>query len=77
MNLTALPIQCHLWHDYGFSKRAALHAIVSLRMSMDNARGKGNKAFKRAAMIETNAWFDHHCRLTESDIDTLALTHEL
>jgi hypothetical protein len=66
--LTNISTQCHLWHDYGFSRKAALHAIVELRMSTANSRGKGNKAAKRAARAETNAWFDHHCRMTDKDI---------
>ena len=74
--LAHLPTQCHLWNDFHFSKKAALHAIVELRMMSRNARGKGNKAAKRAAIIETNQWFDHHCRLTEADIDRMAILLE-
>jgi len=69
--LAHLPTQGHLWNDFHFSKRAALHAIVGLRLRSNNHRGKGNKAAKRAAIIETNQWFDHHARLDARDIDAM------
>lgn len=67
-----LEIQTHLWQGYGFSKQTALHDLVQARLKGNVARGNGNKAFKRAAVIETNEWFDHQCRLSEADIDNMA-----
>jgi len=70
--LTNISKLCSMWSTWGFNKRDAIHGIILFRMKLGNARGNGNKASKRAAKIETNAWFDHHARLTEADVDRMA-----
>ena len=70
--LTNISKLCSMWNTWGFNKKAAIHGIILFRMKLNNARGNGNKAAKRAAAIETNAWFDHHARLTEADVDRMA-----
>jgi hypothetical protein len=70
--LTNISKLCLMWNTWGFDKKAAIHGIILFRLGSCNARGNGNKASKRAAKIETNAWFDHHARLTEADVDRMA-----
>ena len=67
--LTNISKLCSMWSTWGFDKKAAVHGIILFRMKLNNARGNGNKASKRAAAIETAQWFDHHARLTETDMN--------
>lgn len=60
-----------MWNSWGFNKRDAVHGIILFRMKAGNARGKGNKAAKRAALIETAAWFDTYGQLNDSDINAI------
>ena len=62
----------------GWTKAAAVEAIIDLNLRRSWARGKGKKAAVRVAAIElarehaeADAWHDS-MRLTEQDMDTLA-----
>lgn len=62
-----------------FTKGWAVRVICQSRLT-PISQGKGNKAAKRAAHLEalreSAEWYDHFCRLTEDDIDTMARLDE-
>lgn len=39
------------WLSYGFSAKRAVHDLVALHLSYQNARGHGNKARRRAESL--------------------------
>jgi hypothetical protein len=62
------------WASAAFAlpRPRAARLIMAVRQSVNNATGHGNRAAKRAAAIETSAWFDAQGGLTEADVDQLA-----
>lgn len=61
------------------TKRDAVQLITSARMEAVESSGHGNKAFKRAAMIEAEAdalWYDQQA-LTAQDVDEMGRIAEL
>lgn len=58
-------------HDIGW-KHAAVALNTAANLEVGQSRGNGNRAAKRAAVIETNAWFDHVSQLSDLDIDEMA-----
>ena len=59
------------WLNPLWSKRQAARVALLANMEQGVARGKGSRAAKRAAVIETNKWFDSLPKLSDADLGVL------
>lgn len=83
MNLPEIIQNPVIWTGLGMSKTTYFRALFAMRLTTGASRGNGNAANRRLKRLQdqheaeqaTFDWFDRN-RLTEADVDNLALEWE-